>query len=85
MTTTRRPTDMAGHWDEPSEEDYAIQDVPRGYNVCLVGHQHIGTASTYEEAEEFIRQHAGAARRPNVWIISDHGNPCLVEDFDWGE
>jgi hypothetical protein len=72
-------------WIEPQEEDYTISDARNGgYFVGVIGGKCAGqTVSTREEAEEMIRNHAGKNWRPNVWVISDHGNFILIEDFDW--
>ena len=70
--------------DEPQEEDYTISDERGGsYVVGSVGHGYIASAPSREAAEEAIRYHAGRNWRPSVWVISDHGNAILVEDFDW--
>lgn len=82
----RRWTELVGlayaDESEPSEDDYTMEDVPRGYSVAGNG-KWIGTYPTRDEAEDAIREDAGKNFRPNVWIISDHGNAHRIENFDW--
>ena len=71
-------------WIEPQEEDYTISDARNGgYSVGQIGGKYVGETSTREESEEMVRNHAGQSFRPNVWVVSDHGNFILIEDFDW--
>jgi hypothetical protein len=64
---------------EPSPDDYVIQDLGRqGYGVTPLGRcildmdeAYLAIADEMEATNVF----------PNVWIVSDHGNFHLVEDF----
>ena len=68
----------------PAEEDYVIGDARGGkYAAGVHGHKHLGDYRTLEEAYQAVKDHAGAGWRPNVWMISDHGNAHLIEDFPW--
>lgn len=75
---------LEGSNDEPAPEDYTISpcgSLGSRFSVGVVEGRHIGEFNTREEAETAIRKHAGEFR-PDVWIVSDHGNTSLA-DFQW--
>lgn len=73
--------------NEPTEGDYVISDGPgrlgSGYRVSIHEGRYVGSVGTRDEAERMIRLHAGPNYRPDVWILSDHGNYHRAEGFDW--
>lgn len=78
--------EQEAEYSGPQEEDYTISGARGGgYSVGTAGDsgRWIGDVKTRDEAEDIIRGHAGQNWRPSVWVISDHGNTHLVEDFNW--
>jgi hypothetical protein len=77
---TRGPRkESEDEFTEPEEEDYVMGDARGGgVTVGQQGGRHLGTFPDQDAAEEFIRA-LGAKDGfwPNVWFISDHGNPIL--------
>lgn len=59
--------------DEPSEDDYVVQEGTGGYTVSQYGKT--WTFSEYGDVEKFIRTHMEQEQFwPSVWHVSDHGN-----------
>lgn len=71
---------------KPSEDDAILSDCgPLGSKTSLsLGRRFLGEFNTQEEAFIYLRTLAKYENVfPNVWYISDHGNPILQKDFDW--
>lgn len=72
--------------EEPQEDDGKFWDVgPLGSKTAAsLNNVHLGEYSSVEGAVNAIRRRGHEdSYFPNVWYISDHGNPILQTDFDW--
>ena len=72
--------------NQPDEQDAILSDCgPLGsWTSVVFDHKCLGEFKTEDEALDAIRARGNKYKYfPNVWRISDHGNPILLKDFDW--